>query len=62
MKSLRRLLLVLALTVGASACNSTLLGPHNPDAGSHNPDAGSHNPDAGSHNPDAGSHNPDAGS
>jgi hypothetical protein len=55
MKSLRRLLLVLALTVGASACNSTLLGPHNPDAGSHTPDAGSHTPDAGSHTPDAGS-------
>ena len=49
MKTLRRFLLVLALTVGASACNSTILGPdHTPDGGSHTPDGGSHTPDGGS--------------
>ena len=65
MKTLRRLLLVAALTigtVGAGACSGSILGPHNPDGGSHNPDGGSHNPDGGSHNPDGGSHNPDGGS
>lgn len=62
MKTLRRTLLALALSIGVAACGSTsLTGPHNPDAGNHNPDAGNHNPDAGNHNPDAGNHNPDAG-
>jgi hypothetical protein len=49
MKTIRRLVLVLALTIGAGACSSgSILGPHSPDAGSHSPDAGSHSPDAGS--------------
>jgi hypothetical protein len=62
MKTLRSLLLVLVLTVGASACGGSIVGPHNPDGGTHNPDGGTHNPDGGSHNPDGGTHNPDGGS
>ena len=54
MKTLRRLLLVLVLTVGAGACSGSILGPHNPDGGNHNPDGGNHNPDGGNHNPDGG--------
>ena len=44
MKTLRRFLLVLTLTVGASACGGSILGPHNPDGGTepHNPDGGTH--------------------
>lgn len=55
MKTLRRLLLVLTLTVGMSACGNSLVGPHVPDGGSHVPDGGSHVPDGGSHVPDGGS-------
>jgi hypothetical protein len=62
MKTLRRLFVVLTLSLAASACNSTILGPHSPDGGSHSPDGGSHSPDGGSHSPDGGSHSPDGGS
>ena len=63
MKTLRRSLLVLLLTVSTAACSSSILGPdtHNPDGGNHNPDGGNHNPDGGNHNPDGGNHNPDGG-
>jgi len=58
MKTLRRALLALMLTVGTAACGSSITGP---DAGGHMPDAGNHMPDAGNHMPDAGNHMPDAG-
>ena len=50
MKTLRRLVLVLALTVGAGACSGSILGPdvHNPGDGSYTPDSGNHNPGDGS--------------
>ena len=49
MKTIRRLVLVLTLTIGAAACTSgSILGPHHPDGGSHHPDGGSHHPDGGS--------------
>lgn len=55
MKTLRRTLLALALSIGVAACGSTsIAGPHMPDAGNHMPDAGNHMPDAGNHMPDAG--------
>lgn len=54
MKTLRRLFLVAALTVGASACNTSILGPHHPDGGNHHPDGGNHHPDGGNHHPDGG--------
>ena len=71
MKTLRRSLLALFVTLGAAACNGSILAPdHNPDGGEfslpgssvfHNPDPGEHNPDPGEHNPDPGEHNPDPG-
>ncbi len=54
MKTLRRSLLVLMLTIATAACGSSITGPHNPDSGNHNPDSGNHNPDSGNHNPDSG--------
>ena len=56
MKTLRRSLLVLLLTVGTSACGSSVLGPdtHSPDGGNHSPDGGNHSPDGGNHSPDGG--------
>ena len=54
MKTLRRLLLVLTLTVGFSACGGSILGPHSPDPGTHSPDPGTHSPDPGTHSPDPG--------
>ena len=50
MKTLHRFLFVMMLTVGtigATACGSSITGPHNPDGGNHNPDGGNHNPDGG---------------
>jgi hypothetical protein len=49
MKTLRRSLLVLLLTVGAGACTTSILGPdvHSPDPGAHSPDPGAHSPDPG---------------
>lgn len=50
MKTIRRLVLVLALTVGAGACTGSILGPdvHSPGDGSHSPGDGSHSPGDGS--------------
>ena len=48
MKTLRRTLLALLLTIGTAGCSTSLIGPeHNPDGGNHNPDGGNHNPDGG---------------
>ena len=51
MKTLRRSLLVLLLTVGTGACTTSILGPdieiHSPDGGNHSPDGGNHSPDGG---------------
>jgi len=54
MKTLRRSLLVLMLTVGTAACGSSIMGPHTPDSGNHTPDSGNHTPDSGNHTPDSG--------
>lgn len=55
MKTLRRLMLVMVLTVGAGACSGSILGPeHTPDSGNHTPDSGNHTPDSGNHTPDSG--------
>ena len=48
MKSIRRLVLALVLTIGTAACSGSIMGPHNPETGQHNPDTGQHNPDSGS--------------
>jgi len=61
MKTLRRSLFVLMLSLAPAACGTSIMGPHNPDPGQHNPDPGQHNPDPGQHNPDPGQHNPDPG-
>lgn len=56
MRNLRNFLLVLLLSLGATACGASITGPdHVPDPGSHVPDPGSHVPDPGSHVPDPGS-------
>jgi hypothetical protein len=47
MKTLRRSLLVLMLTVGPAACGTSIMGPHSPDPGQHSPDPGQHSPDPG---------------
>ena len=52
MKTLRRSLLVLFLTVGAGACTTSVLGPE--DIEQHGPDSGNHGPDSGNHGPDSG--------
>jgi hypothetical protein len=53
MKNIRRFALVMALTLGAAACSSTITGPdweaeHTPTSGSHTPTSGSHTPTSGS--------------
>jgi len=64
MKTLRRSLLALLLTVGAGACtSSSIVGPdYGPDSGNHTTDGGSHTTDGGSHTTDGGSHTTDGGS
>lgn len=54
MKTLRRTLLALALTLGIAACGNSITGPYTPDAGNYTPDAGNYTPDAGNYTPDAG--------
>ena len=57
MKTFRRLILVLVLSVGAGACSGSILGPedaHIPDSGNHIPDSGNHIPDSGNYTPDSG--------
>ena len=61
MKTLRRALLVLFLSIGTAACGSSITGPHTPDSGNHTPDSGNHTPDSGNHTPDSGNHTPDSG-
>jgi predicted small lipoprotein YifL len=62
MKTLRRSLLVLLLTVGTTACGSSILGPdYHPDGGNYHPDGGNYHPDGGNYNPDGGNYNPDGG-
>jgi hypothetical protein len=52
MKTLRRSLLIVLLTVGAGACSTPIMGPD--DAEQHNPGSGNHNPGSGNHNPGSG--------
>jgi len=55
MKTLRRILFVTVLTLGAGACSTdAILGPHSPDPGNYVPDSGNHAPDPGNHSPDPG--------
>ena len=54
MKTLRRALLVLFLSVGTVACGNSITGPHTPDSGNHTPDSGNHTPDSGNHTPESG--------
>lgn len=58
MKTIRRLALVFALTIGAVACNTNITAP-DWDTPQHNPDPNNHNPDPNNHNPDPNNHNPD---
>jgi len=50
MKTIRRFALVLALTLGAAACGTSITGPdwdtidHNPTSDGHNPTSDGHNP------------------
>jgi predicted small lipoprotein YifL len=55
MKTLRRSLLVLVLTIGTAACSSSLVGPdYSPDSGNYSPDSGNYSPDSGNYSPDSG--------
>ena len=51
MKTLRRLTLVFALTVGAVACNTNITAP-DWDTSQHTPDPNNHTPDPNNHTPD----------
>lgn len=44
MKIIRRLALVLALTIGASACSTNIMAPDTDDDTPHLPGGNSHNP------------------
>lgn len=61
MKTLRRTLLALTLSLGMVACGNSITSPHMPDSGNHTPDSGNHTPDSGNHMPDSGNHMPDSG-
>ena len=51
MKTLRRLTLVFALTMGAVACNTNIMAP-DWDTPQHTPDPNNHTPDPNNHTPD----------
>jgi hypothetical protein len=59
MTKLRNAVLVLLLSFGAAACNTSITGP---ETGEYTPDPGSYTPDPGSYTPDPGSYTPDPGS